>query len=227
MLFSWLHYTQSGIDRLQIGDMASNPVTGLTEEQYLAIERAAAFKSEFLNGEMFARAGVSMQHSRIQINLISEFHTRLRGATCEAFGSDLRVRVSSRMYTYPDVTAVCGKPMLADAHQDNLLNPAVIFEVLSPSTESYDRGLKFQHYRTIESLKDYILVNQNGILIEQFIRQADNTWALRDYRQLDEELKIDSLGVRIPLALIYERVEITPPDLESSGIFPAPGETAQ
>jgi Uma2 family endonuclease len=207
--------------------MASNPVHRLTEEQYLAIEREAAFKSEFLNGEMFAMAGTSMQHSRIQTNLLVELSNRFRGGACEAFGSDFRVRVSSGMYTYPDVTVVCGKPILADAHQDILLNPSVIFEVLSSSTESYDRGLKFQQYRTIESLKDYILVNQNRVLIEQFIRQADNTWTLRDYQQPGEELKIDSIGVRIPLALIYERVELTPPDSQSSGIFPAPGETAQ
>jgi Uma2 family endonuclease len=208
--------------------MASNPVPRLTEEQYLAIERAAQFKSEFLNGEMFAMAGVSMQHSRIQTNLLVELSNRFRGSACEAFGSDFRVRVSSSgMYTYPDVIVVCGKPILADAHQDNLLNPAVIFEVLSPSTESYDRGLKFQHYRTIESLKDYILVNQNRILIEQFIRQADNTWVLRDYPRPEDELKIDSIGVMIPLARIYERVEITPLDLESSGISPALGEIAQ
>jgi Uma2 family endonuclease len=173
-------------------------------------------------------SGVSMQHSRIQLNLIDELHAKLRGSASEAFGPDLRVRVSSSgTYTYPDVSVVCEKPILADAHQDNLLNPAVIVEVLSPPTESYDRGLKFENYRTIESLKDYVLVNQNRILIEQFIRQADNTWILRDYRQLVEELKIDSIGVRIPLALIYERVEITPPDLESSGIFPAPAETTQ
>jgi Uma2 family endonuclease len=208
--------------------MASNPVSRLTEEQYLAIERAAQFKSEFLNGEMFAMAGVSMQHSRIQTNLLVELSNRFQGSACEAFGSDFRVRVSSSgMYTYPDVSAVCGKPILADNHQDILLNPVVIFEVLSPSTESYDRGLKFQHYRTIESLKDYILVNQNRILIEQFIRRADNTWTLRDYPRPEDELKIDSIGVQIPLARIYERVEITPLDLESSGILPARGETAQ
>jgi Uma2 family endonuclease len=208
--------------------MASNPVPRLTEEQYLAIERAAQFKSEFLNGEMFAMAGASMQHCRLQGNAYAELRTLLRGGRCEAFTSDFRVRVSSSgMYTYPDVSVVCGKPILADAHQDILLNPVVIFEVLSPSTESYDRGLKFQHYRTIESLKDYILVNQNRILVEQFIRQADNTWILRDYPRAEDELKIDSIGVQIPLARIYELVEITPLDLESSGIFPAHGETAQ
>jgi Uma2 family endonuclease len=208
--------------------MASNPVSRLTEEQYLAIERAAEFKSEFLNGEMFAMAGASIQHSRIRTNLTGELYTRLRGTACEAFGSDFRVRVSSSgMYTYPDIIVVGGKPILADAHQDNLLNPAVIFEVLSPSTERYDRGLKFQHYRTIESLKDYIVVEQSKIWIEHFTREADNTWTLRDYQQLDKDLKIDSIGVQIPLALIYERVELMLPDSQFSGNVPALGETAQ
>ena len=129
---------------------------------------------------------------------------------CEAFLAGLRVKVSSSgMYAYPDVSVVCGKPLLADAHQDNLLNPVVIIEILSPSTESYDRGLKFQHYRTIESLKDYILVDQNKIRVEHFTRQADNTWSLRDYQQPDEELKIDSIGVSIPLNRIYDCVELS------------------
>ena len=117
------------------------------------------------------------------------------------------------MYTYPDLSVVCGKPILADDRQDNLLNPALIIEVLSPSTESYDRGLKFQLYRTIESLKDYILVTQTGVLIEHFTRQAaGNVWTLRDYQQMNEALAIDSIGVQIPLALIYERVELIAAD---------------
>jgi Uma2 family endonuclease len=102
---------------------------------------------------------------------------------------------------------VCGKPVLADDYQDNLLNPAVLFEILSPSSEKYDRGLKFQNYPTIQSLKDYILVDQTQIRIEQYARQADNTWTLRDYQHPDEELKIDSIGVSIPLNGIHERVE--------------------
>ena len=189
--------------------MASNPVSKLTEEEYLAIERAAEFKSEFLNGEMFARAGVSYRHAKLQKNLLVELSNRL-GGDCEALSSDLRVKVSaSGMYTYPDVSVNCGEPLFSDANGDILINPIVICEVLSPSTESYDRGLKFQHYRTIDSLKDYILVDQDKILIEHFTRQAGNVWTLRDYRQLDEELKIDSVSVSIPLRGIYNRVKFS------------------
>jgi Uma2 family endonuclease len=188
--------------------VASSPVTKLTEEQYLALDRAAESRSEFVAGEMFAMSGTSMQHGRLQRNLITALTVRLGVGPCEAFGSDFRVRVSGRMYTYPDVLVVCGEPALADEHQDVLLNPAVIFEVLSPSTETYDRGLKFQHYRTIESLREYILVEQNQARIEQYIRKTDNTWTLRDYLSLDVELKLDSIGVSIPLRTVYERVEL-------------------
>jgi Uma2 family endonuclease len=186
--------------------MASNPLSKLTEGQYLAIERAAEFKSEFLNGEMFAMAGGTKQHGRLQGNLYSEIHALLRGSSCEVYSSDQRVKVSSSgFYTYPDISVVGGD---SDPAGDIILNPVVICEVLSPSTESYDRGLKFQHYRNIESLKDYILVDQNKILIEQFTRQVDN-WTLRDYQRPDEELKIDSISVSISLHRIYDRSQLS------------------
>jgi len=111
------------------------------------------------------------------------------------------------MYTYPDVSVVCGEPLLADDHQDVLLNPVAIFEVLSPSTETYDRGTKLQRYRTIPTLQDYILVNQTEIRIEQYTRQENNLWILRDYQTLDEELVVTSIGVSLPLGRIYNRVE--------------------
>jgi Uma2 family endonuclease len=187
--------------------MASQTVTKLTEEQYLALERAAEFKSEYFDGEMFAMSGGSMQHSRLQQNLTTELSIALRGGRCEAFGSDLRVRVSSRMYTYPDVSVVCGKPLLADDQQDVLLNPVAVFEVLSPSTEKYDRGLKLQRYRTITTLQDYILVNQSEIRIEQYTRQENNLWILRDYEGLEKELTIASIAVSLPMRRIYDRVE--------------------
>ena len=187
--------------------MASHSVTKLTEEQYLALDRAAEFKSEYFDGEMFAMSGASMRHARLQRNLTTQLSIALDASRCEPFGADLRVRVSSRMYTYPDISVVCGEPVLADDSQDALLNPAVIIEVLSPSTESYDRGLKLQAYRTIASLQDYILVNQNEIRIEQYTRQENNLWILRDYQSLDEELAISSLGVLLPLSRIYNRVE--------------------
>lgn len=189
--------------------MASNPVTKISEEQYLAIDRAAEFRSEFVDGEMFAMSGGSLRHARLQRNLLFELQSPLRDTGCEAFTSDMRVRVpATRMYAYPDVTVICGKPVLADEQQDILLNPVVIFEVLSPTTEKYDRGLKFQHYRAIESLKDYILVDQNQVLVEQFTRQDDNTWTLRDYRLPNQELTIPSINVSLPVRRIYDRIEL-------------------
>lgn len=188
--------------------MASNPVTKVTEEQYLAMDRAAEMRSEFLDGEMIAMSGGSSNHARLQQNISSELYNRLQGSGCEAFGSDLRIRVSARMYTYPDISVVCGKLRLADGHQDILLNPIVIFEILSPSTEKYDRGVKFQHYRTIDSLKGYVLVAQDAVRVEHYTRGDDNTWTLRDHQTLEEELKIASIGVSLPLSRIYDRIEL-------------------
>lgn len=118
------------------------------------MDRAAEFRSELLDGEIVAMSGGSARHSVLQINLAGELRAVLRGTPCQAFGNDLRVRVSARTYTYPDMTVACGNPILADGRQDILLNPKVIFEVLSPSSERYDRGVKLQHYRSIESLQD-------------------------------------------------------------------------
>jgi Uma2 family endonuclease len=188
--------------------MASNPVSKLTEEQYLAIERAAEFKSEFLDGVMYAMSGGSPRHASVAVGIVAELRATLRGGQCKPYNSDLRVRVSSRMYSYPDVSVVCGKLQLADDQKDVLLNPIVIFEVLSPSTELYDRGVKLQLYRTIPSLREYILVDQNKARIEQYIYQDANTWALRDHQGLDAELKLDSIGASLPLRLIYDGVDL-------------------
>jgi Uma2 family endonuclease len=188
--------------------MASNPVSKLTEEQYLAIERAAEFKSEFLDGVMYAMSGGSPRHSSLAVNVVAQLHGMLRGTDFRVFNSDLRARASSRMYTYPDVSVVCGKLQLADEQKDILLNPIVIFEVLSPSTEQYDRGAKFQLYRTIPSLREYILVDQNIVRVEQYIYQDASTWTLRDHQGLDAELKLDSIGTSLPLRLIYDGVDL-------------------
>ena len=190
--------------------MASNPVSKLTEEQYLAIERAAEFKSEFLDGVMYAMSGGSPRHADIHGNIFAELRAMLRGGQCKPYNSDLRVRVSSRMYAYTDVSVVCGRLQLADDQKDVLLNPIVIFEVLSPSTELYDRGVKLQLYRTIPSLREYILVDQNKARIEQYIYQDATSWTLRDHQGLDAELKLDSIGAVLPLRLIYDGVEVEP-----------------
>jgi Uma2 family endonuclease len=187
-----------------------NGLTKITEEQYLAIDRSAEIRSDFLDGEMIAMSGGSMRHARLRQNISVGLDTPSRDRGCEVFGSDFRVRISRRMYAYPDISLVCGELRLADEYQDILLNPVVIFEVLSPSTEKYDRGVKFQHYRTIDSLKDYILVAQDAVRVEHFTRGDDNTWTLHDHQTFEEELKLVSIGVSLPLRRIYDRIELPP-----------------
>jgi Uma2 family endonuclease len=190
--------------------VASNPISELTAEQYLALDRAAEFKSEFLYGEMRAMAGASTRHAVIQRNLLGELYMALRGGVCGPFGSDSRVMVSDQAYVYPDVTVVCGKQQSTGQNGDLLIGPVAIFEVLSPSTEKYDRGVKSRLYRGIGSLRDYILVSQEEIYIEQFTRPPNGVWTVRDYLDMDEELKIDSIGVAIPVHRIYDQVNIPP-----------------
>jgi Uma2 family endonuclease len=180
-------------------------VSTLTEEQYLAIERAAHFKSEFLDGAMYERSGVSLIHCNLAGNILCELRPMLRHSEYKTFGSDLRVRVSERMYTYPDASVVCGELQLSDEQQDVLLNPVVIFEINSPRT---DLGLKFQLYRAMASLREYILVDQDKVWVVQYTRRSDGDWTLRDYRGLDTELKMDSIGATLPLRLIYEGVDL-------------------
>jgi len=188
--------------------MASNPITKVSEEEYLALDRAAEVRSEYLDGEMWAMSGVSLAHARIQLNLYNALQPALREKGCEVLPSDFRVRLSRRTYVYPDVTIVCGKPLLADEPQDILLNPAAVFEILSPTTEAYDRGAKFQHYLRVDSLKDYILVDQSNTRLEHYARGSAGAWTFRAYERLDDELKIDAIGVSLPLSRIYDRVEL-------------------
>jgi Uma2 family endonuclease len=180
----------------------------LTPEEYLALERQAQTKSEYLRGEVYAMAGASRQHVTIMTNAIVALGTRLIGGPRMVFGSDLRVKVPpTGLYTYPDVSVVCGKAQFEDRQQDNLLNPTVIFEILSRSTEGYDRGEKFAHYRTLESLSDYVLISQHRPLVEHFTRQPDDSWLLKSYEGLDAILPIPSIGCELPLADIYDKVE--------------------
>jgi Uma2 family endonuclease len=190
--------------------VASNPISELTAEQYLALDRAAEFRSEFVQGRMLAMAGASTRHGLIQGNLFGELFAALRGAACRPFGSDSRVMVSDQAYVYPDVTVVCGKQQSTGQNRDLLIDPVAIFEVLSPSTEKYDRSVKSRLYRGIDSLRDYILVSQEEIYIEQFTRPPSGVWTVRDYLDMDEELKIDSIGVAITLRRIYDQVDILP-----------------
>jgi Uma2 family endonuclease len=160
--------------------MSTQPKNYLTPEQYLEIERKAEYKSEYYQGEMFAMAGASLAHNRLATALIVDLGQQLRRGPCEVFGSDMRVAVDATgLYAYPDASVCCGGPQLADGHNDVLLNPVLIVEVLSPSTELYDRGDKFKHYRTIPSLREYLLVASEHIEVELRRLQPDGEWTLR------------------------------------------------
>jgi Uma2 family endonuclease len=188
--------------------MASNPVAKISEEEYLALDRAAEVRSEYVNGEMFAMSGASTIHVWLHSNILGELHAALKGSRCKAVGSDARVRFSTRTYLYPDIAIFCGPPAVADDRKDILLNPTVIFEILSPTTERYDRGEKFQQYERAESVRDNILVSQNKIRIEHFSRQGTNIWTMRAYCSLDETLVIDTINASLPVRSIYDGVDV-------------------
>ena len=180
----------------------------LTEAEYLAIERAAEFRSEFYNGEMFAMAGAKFPHNRIKDNLAGQIYAQLAGGPCYPLVSDMRVKVvKTGLQTYPDILIVCGEPEFPDAETtDVLLNPSAIVEVLSPSTEKYDRGSKFRQYQQIETLKEIVLVAQDEPVIERFVRQEDESWALTATTGLDGVFAFGTVPVRVPLAVIYAGV---------------------
>ena len=183
-------------------------ISGITPEQYLEQERKAEFKSEYVNGRIYAMSGVSKEHSIIAANVVSELHTRFKGRPYIVHGSDMRVQVEDTgKYAYPDVTAVCGPSRFADTHFDTLLNPTVIVEVLSPSTEAYDRGAKFAHYRRIPEMREYVLISQGRPIVEKYALQGEH-WVLTEYANLEDVLALDSANCHIPLREIYDKVEL-------------------
>jgi len=195
--------------------MSAVPKPFLTPQEYLARERRAETKSEYLRGEVFAMSGASREHNLIASNVAAELRQQLRDRDCEVYPSDMRVKVSpTGLYTYPDVTVVCGEPEFEDAAVDTLLNPKVVVEVISPSTADYDRGGKFTHYRRLASLREYVLISQDRPLVEHYVRQGPDQWLLTENRSLDETLVLPSIECRLPLAEIYLKVRFEPPDGE-------------
>src|SRR5437764_1115106 len=189
--------------------MSSQPTTQLTPEEYLAIERRAEYKSEYIDGEMVAMMGASRRHNLIAANITREIGQQLKGRPCEGYASRMRVRVPSvSFYIYPDVVVVCGEPQFEDDYVDTLLNPTLIVEVLSESTELYDRGKKFGFYRTIESLAEYLLVAQDKCRVEQYVKQPDGHWLLSDYRSMEDAVGLDSIQCSLVLREVYDKVSL-------------------
>ena len=179
-----------------------------TPEQYLALERKAEYKSEYINGRIFAMAGASRQHNQITFNIAGELRLQLKGRACIAYSNDMRVKVPrTGLYSYPDIVATCNEPKFEDSFVDTLLNPTLIIEVLSDSTEAYDRGEKFAHYRRLSSLEEYILVAQYRICVEHYVRQGER-WILAEISELEGIINLDSINCTLPLKEIYDKVEL-------------------
>ena len=186
-----------------------------TPAEYLQLERAAETKSEYLYGQILAMSGASRAHNLITVNISGELRQQLRGRPCEVYAADMRVRVDrTGLYTYPDIALACGDIRFEDSHIDTLLNPVVLVEVLSPSTESYDRGEKFEHYKRLDSLQEYILIAQDKVRVERYVRQGDQ-WVLSELSALDDVLHIDAIDCSVRLSDVYERVTL-PNDITAS-----------
>lgn len=188
--------------------MSSVPKPRLSPADYLAIERKAEFRSEYFNGEMFAMAGATRWHNRIVFSVGKRLDSQLEDRDCEVFVTDMRVKITATgLYTYPDVVVVCGEPRFEDAEVDTLLNPKVLCEVLSKSTEDYDRGKKFEHYRTVPSLSEYVLIAQEKPHVEHFVRQPSNQWLLSETSRLEDQIRLPSIECVLALSEIYRKVK--------------------
>jgi len=176
-----------------------------TIEEYLAKEKESDIKHEYYQGEIFAMAGVGLPHNIIFSNLFGSISSFLKGKSCRPFGSDFRVHIpQNTLFTYPDISIVCGEITTRENDDENLLNPTVIIEILSPSTRSYDKGKKFSLYQQIPSLKEYILVDSEALEAEAWFIYPDGYWGLKEYTKKEEQLLIQTIGLLLPLTDIYE-----------------------
>lgn len=192
-----------------------------TLDEYLALDRASETKHEYFAGFISAMAGATYTHGLITGNLAGELRSALRDRPCGVIPADLRIRTVSTLYAFPDVVVVCGKPQFEGDRRDIVVNPSVIVEVLSESTEAWDRGGKFEHYRSVPSLQEYVVVSQTRPRVEHFLRQPSGQWLLTEYANLEDRVQFPTLDLAIPLSEIYAKVEF-PDDLSPfSGASPA------
>ena len=189
--------------------MVANARKKWTVEEYLAFERQSEEKHEYYAGEIFAMSGASREHNIIVINTGTILNSQLAQRPCEVYPSDMRVKVNPIKYTYPDVSVVCAEPRFADGEFDMLLNPTVIVEVLSDSTEDYDRGKKFKHYMGIDSLQEYILIAQDEVRIDHYIRQSQGDWIISISKTLGASIELPSINCTLALADVYRKVTFT------------------
>lgn len=179
---------------------------GWTSAKYLAWERLQPEKHEFFGGEVFGMAGATFAHHQIVANVLGELRTAVRQKPCHVSASDLRIKVpATGLYTYPDASVICGRPVFEDDQLDTLLNPLLLVEVLSSSTEDYDRGTKFTNYRTIPSFRDYVLVSTDRVLVEYATRKDDGSWILRDFKA-GERIAIESIACDLVVDELYLKV---------------------
>lgn len=189
--------------------MSHQVKTYVSPEEYLAFERKAENKNEYVNGEIFAMTGASRKHNLIAGNIYGELRQQLKGKPCEAYPGEMRVKApAARSYVYPDVVIVCDEPQFEDGYFDTLLNPTLVVEVLSKSTESYNRLAKSAYYRTIESLVEYLLVAQEEYRVEQYVKQTDGRWLLSDVRSLESVIELKSIDCSLALRDLYDRVSV-------------------
>jgi Uma2 family endonuclease len=184
----------------------------VSPEEYLEREREAETRSEYVNGQILAMAGATREHSLIVLNAGSSLKAQLASRRCEVYVNDMRVKVTNAgVYTYPDVVVACGEVRLEDGRRDTLLNPTVIIEILSPSTEAYDRGAKFFYYRQLDSLSDYLLVAQDAMRIERYSRQSNGLWMLSDASGPEGVIELPSIECSLRLSDVYERIDFGSP----------------
>lgn len=196
--------------------MTAQPKRSITEEEYVAFEESSDRKHEYYQGDMYAMTGGTEPHNLLAGNTYASFHAQLRRRECRVYTSDQRIKVmATGLHTYPDVTVVCGHPQFVAGSRLTVTNPTVIVEVLSPSTERYDRGMKFRHYRMIPSLQDYILISQDDHRIEHYMRQDTDIWQLHEAVGLQTQITVRSITCVLTLEDVYEKVEL---ELDTTGI---------
>jgi Uma2 family endonuclease len=188
--------------------MSAIPILKYSVEEYLEIEEKSLEKHEFYQGEIFAMAGASIEHNHIVRNALLSIGNFLSGkGSCDIFPSDLRIYIEANsLFTYPDLSIICGEIQTLENYKDNVTNPSVLIEVLSPSTADYDRGGKFKLYRDIPSLKEYILISSTEILIEKYEKQSDGTWVLHEYKNATDIFTISTIGLQLAVNSFYENV---------------------